>query len=190
MIKIIGGKFKKTNLEVPEDYVRPTSALKREAIFSILESYAHKNSINLYKNIAILDLYAGSGSVGLEAGPKIMILKDQKLTRKKENLGEIVISGENVFRGYESNEKANKESFFIDNEKIWFRTGDQGKFDKNNFLYITGRLKEIINRGGEKISPREIDDVLLEHQLVEQAVTFSIPLKVEWNYGKNWYEAH
>ena len=67
MIKIIGGKFKKTNLEVPEDYVRPTSALKREAIFSILESYAHKNSINLYKNMAILDLYAGSGSVGLEA---------------------------------------------------------------------------------------------------------------------------
>ena len=67
MIKIIGGKFKKTNLAVPEDYVRPTSALKREAIFSILESYAHKNSINLYKNMAILDLYAGSGSVGLEA---------------------------------------------------------------------------------------------------------------------------
>ena len=67
MIKIIGGNFKKTNLEVPLNFVRPTSAIKREAIFSVLESYAHKNSINIYKDMAILDLFAGSGSVGLEA---------------------------------------------------------------------------------------------------------------------------
>ena len=67
MIKIIGGKFKKTNLEVQKKFVRPTSALKREAIFSILESYSLKKSINIYKNKAIIDLYAGSGAVGLEA---------------------------------------------------------------------------------------------------------------------------
>ena len=67
MIKIIGGKFKKTKLEVQKINVRPTSALKREAIFSVLESYAYKNSISLYENKAIIDLYAGSGSVGLEA---------------------------------------------------------------------------------------------------------------------------
>lgn len=67
MIKIIGGNYKKTNLEVPKNFVRPTSAIKREAIFSILESYAHNKSINLYKNMAVMDLYAGSGSVGLEA---------------------------------------------------------------------------------------------------------------------------
>ena len=67
MIKIIGGNFKKTKLQVHEKFVRPTSAIKREAIFSILESYAYKKSLNLYSNKAILDLYAGSGSVGLEA---------------------------------------------------------------------------------------------------------------------------
>ena len=113
MIKIIGGKFKKTNLEVPEDYVRPTSALKREAIFSILESYAHKNSINLYKNMAILDLYAGSGSVGLEAISRgiskgifveikkevIDILKKNCLKICKDNQFEIINQDvENIFK--------------------------------------------------------------------------------------------
>ena len=67
MIKIIGGNFKKTNLEVQKEFVRPTSALKREAIFSVLESYALKKLINIYQNKAIIDLYAGSGAVGLEA---------------------------------------------------------------------------------------------------------------------------
>ena len=67
MIKIIGGDFKKTNLEVLANSVRPTSGIKRGAIFSILESYAYKNSINLYNNMAVLDLYAGSGAIGLEA---------------------------------------------------------------------------------------------------------------------------
>ena len=67
MPKIIGGKFKKTRIEVPSNLVRPTSALKREAIFAILESYAIKNSINIYKNKSIIDIYSGSGSIGLEA---------------------------------------------------------------------------------------------------------------------------
>jgi len=67
MIKIIAGKYKRSNLIVPENNVRPTSALKKEAIFSIIESYALKNSIDLYKNKAVMDIFAGSGSVGLEA---------------------------------------------------------------------------------------------------------------------------
>ena len=67
MIKIIGGKFKQTNLSVLKDFVRPTSSIKREAIFSTIESYALKNYKNLYKNNAVIDLFAGSGSVGLEA---------------------------------------------------------------------------------------------------------------------------
>ena len=67
MIKIIGGKYKRSNLVVPTKNVRPTSAIKREAVFSIIESYTYKNSINLYKNKAVLDIFAGSGSVGLEA---------------------------------------------------------------------------------------------------------------------------
>lgn len=67
MIKIIGGKYKRSNLFVPKTDVRPTSSMIRESIFSILESYALRNSIEIYKNKAVLDIFAGSGSLGLEA---------------------------------------------------------------------------------------------------------------------------
>ena len=67
MPNIIGGKYKKTTLDVPSKLVRPTSAFKREAIFSILESYAIKHSIEIYKKKSIIDIFAGSGLVGLEA---------------------------------------------------------------------------------------------------------------------------
>ncbi len=85
--------------------------------------------------------------------------------------GEIVIRGENVTTGYENNPKANAEGF----TNGWFRTGDQGVMDDEGYLTITGRLKEIINRGGEKISPREVDEVLMDHPAVQQVVTFAIP---------------
>ena len=85
--------------------------------------------------------------------------------------GEIVIRGPNVTRGYENNPKANAEGF----TNGWFRTGDQGAMDADGYLSITGRLKEIINRGGEKISPREVDEVLMDHPAVAQVVTFAIP---------------
>ena len=67
MPNIIGGKYKRTKLNVPNDLVRPTSALKREAIFSIIESYSLKHSIEIYKNKSIIDMFAGSGLIGLEA---------------------------------------------------------------------------------------------------------------------------
>ena len=88
-----------------------------------------------------------------------------------EAIGEVVIRGPNVTRGYENNPKANAEGF----RDGWFRTGDQGRLDKHGYLTITGRLKEIINRGGEKISPREVDDVLMDHPAVAQVVTFAVP---------------
>jgi acyl-CoA synthetase (AMP-forming)/AMP-acid ligase II len=74
-------------------------------------------------------------------------------------------------RGYENNPKANADAF-IDG---WFRTGDQGVMDADGYISIVGRLKEIINRGGEKISPREVDEILMEHPAVRQCVTFSVP---------------
>ena len=86
-------------------------------------------------------------------------------------MGEVVIRGPNVTLGYESNPTANAEAF----SNGWFRTGDQGRLDSEGYLTITGRLKEIINRGGEKISPREVDEILLDHPAVAQAVTFAIP---------------
>ena len=80
-------------------------------------------------------------------------------------------AGENVTAGYENNPKANGEAFV----NGWFRTGDQGVIDDDGYLTLTGRLKEIINRGGEKISPREVDEALMDHPAVLQAVTFAMP---------------
>ena len=88
-----------------------------------------------------------------------------------EAVGEIVIRGENVFAGYENNPKANAEAFV----NGWFRTGDQGVKDAEGYVRLTGRLKEIINRGGEKISPREIDEAIMDHPAILQAVAFATP---------------
>jgi acetyltransferase-like isoleucine patch superfamily enzyme/acyl carrier protein len=86
-------------------------------------------------------------------------------------IGEVVIAGNNVTAGYENNPTANEKAF----TNGWFRTGDQGRFDEDGYLFLTGRLKEIINRGGEKIAPREVDEILLQHPAVGQAVTFAVP---------------
>ena len=88
-------------------------------------------------------------------------------------IGEIVIRGPNVTVGYKNNDEANAEAF----TNGWFRTGDQGVVDDDGYFRLTGRLKEIINRGGEKISPREVDEVLLNHPAVAQVVTFAVPHK-------------
>ena len=86
-------------------------------------------------------------------------------------VGEIVIRGPNVTPGYENNPQANAASFTAG----WFRTGDEGVMDGDGYVTITGRLKEIINRGGEKISPKEVDEVLMDHPAVHQVVTFAVP---------------
>ncbi|MBT3192807.1 MAG: AMP-binding protein, partial [Verrucomicrobia bacterium] len=85
--------------------------------------------------------------------------------------GEIVIRGPNVTEGYENNPEANATAF----TNGWFRTGDQGVMDEDAFFTLTGRLKEIINRGGEKISPGEVDVVLMDHPAVQQVCTFAMP---------------
>ena len=112
------------------------------------------------------------GSVGIAAGPEVAIMdeSDSKLIDIGK-VGEIVIRGPNVTPGYENNPEANASSF----ADGWFRTGDQGVMDEEGYILITGRLKEIINRGGEKISPREVDEVLMDHPAVAQAVTFAMP---------------
>ena len=111
------------------------------------------------------------GTVGRAAGPEVSIMNEEGLLLSMGDVGEVVIKGPNVTSGYENNPKANNEAF----KNGWFRTGDQGKLDVDGYLTITGRLKEIINRGGEKISPLEIDDVLIDHPSVEQVVTFAMP---------------
>ena len=91
--------------------------------------------------------------------------------KRAGELGEIVIRGRNVTAGYEANPDANAKAF----TNGWFRTGDQGVMDENGYLRLTGRLKELINRGGEKISPLEIDTVIMDHPAVAQVVTFGMP---------------
>jgi acyl-CoA synthetase (AMP-forming)/AMP-acid ligase II len=86
-------------------------------------------------------------------------------------LGEIVIRGRNVTGGYEANPDANAKAF----TNGWFRTGDQGVIDQDGYLRLTGRLKELINRGGEKISPLEVDTIIMDHPAVAQVVTFAVP---------------
>jgi acyl-CoA synthetase (AMP-forming)/AMP-acid ligase II len=111
------------------------------------------------------------GSVGVAAGPEMAIMTADGGLLPPGGVGEIVIRGPSVTAGYENNPKANGEAF----AHGWFHTGDQGTMDGDGYIRITGRLKEIINRGGEKISPREVDEVLMDHPAVQQVVTFAMP---------------
>jgi acyl-CoA synthetase (AMP-forming)/AMP-acid ligase II len=111
------------------------------------------------------------GAVGIAAGPEIAIMDDTNTILPQGEVGEVVIRGPNVTPGYDNNPDANAKAF----TDGWFRTGDQGRLDEEGYLFLTGRLKEQINRGGEKISPLEIDVVLLDHPAVAQACTFGIP---------------
>ncbi len=111
------------------------------------------------------------GTVGQAAGPEVAIMSEDGVLLARGETGEIVIRGPNVTAGYESNPKANAEAF----HNGWFRTGDQGVMDAEGYVSITGRLKEIINRGGEKISPREVDEILMDHPAVAQVVCFGMP---------------
>lgn len=112
------------------------------------------------------------GSVGLGQGVEIRILDDQGDEVPQGVAAEICIRGENVTKGYINNDKANKEAF---TKGGFFRTGDQGKKDEDGYVIITGRIKELINRGGEKISPIELDHVIAGHPDVSEAVSFAIP---------------
>jgi len=112
-----------------------------------------------------------AGSVGPAAGPEVAILDEEGRPLPAGATGEVAIRGPNVTAGYVANPAANASAF----TNGWFRTGDQGVLDKDGYLTITGRLKEMINRGGEKISPREVDDLLMNHPAVAQAVTFALP---------------
>jgi acyl-CoA synthetase (AMP-forming)/AMP-acid ligase II len=112
-----------------------------------------------------------AGSVGIAAGPDVATMGSDGALLPAGELGEVVIRGRNVTAGYENNVRANADAF----TNGWFRTGDQGVIDADGYLRLTGRLKELINRGGEKFSPLEVDAVLMDHPAVAQCVTFAVP---------------
>ena len=111
------------------------------------------------------------GSVGRATGIKIGVMDEAGSLLAADTQGEVVIQGQSVIDAYVNNPEANEKSF----TGGWFRTGDQGVLDGGGYLSLVGRLKEMINRGGEKIAPREIDDVLLQHPAVAEAVAFGLP---------------
>ena len=112
------------------------------------------------------------GCVGPAAGPEVTIMNDVGEELISGDEGEIVIRGPNVTSGYLANPEANATAF---HEGGWFRTGDQGIMDEDGYVKVTGRSKEIINRGGEKIAPLEIDEVILDHEAVAQVCSFAVP---------------
>ena len=111
------------------------------------------------------------GSVGPANGPDLCILDDAGVRAADGVEGEVYVRGAGVMQAYRNNPQANAQSF----RDGWFATGDLGYLDGDGYLFLTGRKKELINRAGEKIAPREIDEVLLTHPAVAQAVTFAMP---------------
>jgi acyl-CoA synthetase (AMP-forming)/AMP-acid ligase II len=151
----------------------PQVLAELEQVFNapVLESYGMTEASHQMTSNPLPPRPHKPGTVGVAAGPEVGIMSEEGKLLGPNATGEVVIRGLNVTNGYENNPKANAEGF----THGWFRTGDQGVLDAEGYLSITGRLKEIINRGGEKISPREVDEVLMDHPAVQQVVTFAMP---------------
>ncbi|MAW49030.1 MAG: AMP-dependent synthetase, partial [Gammaproteobacteria bacterium] len=169
------------NLELAKNLklrlVRSSSASLPPAVFEklnkvfncpVIEAYGMTEATHQMTSNPLPPKKQKAGFVGIPAGPEVAIMNDNNQIMKNSEIGEICIKGNNVTSGYENNPEANESSF----SNGWFRTGDQGFFDKDGYLKISGRLKEIINKGGEKISPLEVDNVLMDHPSIEQAVCF------------------
>ena len=150
----------------------PRTLHEIEALFQspVIEAYGMTEASH---QMASNPLPPGSrkpGSVGVPAGVEIAVMDEAGQQQEPDERGEIVIRGAGVTAGYENNPEANAKAY----TDGWFRTGDQGYLDNEGYLFITGRLKEIVNRGGEKISPREVDEALLDHPAVAQATAFAV----------------
>jgi acyl-CoA synthetase (AMP-forming)/AMP-acid ligase II len=157
----------------------PQLMAEMEAAFGapVLEAYGMTEAAHQMASNPLPPLARKPGSVGRGTQVDIAILDDAGNILAPGATGEVSIKGRNVFSGYEGNAQANAESF----ANGWFRTGDQGILDQDGYLTLVGRIKELINRGGEKISPREIDEALLRHPAVAEACCFGIPDRV---YGE------
>jgi acyl-CoA synthetase (AMP-forming)/AMP-acid ligase II len=152
-----------------------------EAAFGapVLEAYAMTEAAHQMTSNPLPPLARKPGSVGLGQGVEVKILDQSGTPVPPGTEAEICIRGPNVTRGYLNNDKANAESYTADG---FFRTGDQGKLDADGYVIITGRIKELINKGGEKISPIELDNTLGQHPAVAEAVSFAME---DAHYGQD-----
>jgi oxalate---CoA ligase len=135
----------------------------------VIESYGMTEAAHQMASNPLPPRARKPGSVGIPVGTQLAILEQDGTAAGTGLTGEVAVMGDNVMRGYEDAPDARA---FCGG---WFRTGDQGYVDQDGYVFITGRLKELINRGGEKIAPREIDEALLAHPAVRQAVAFAVP---------------
>ncbi|WFD36345.1 oxalate--CoA ligase [Malassezia cuniculi] len=147
----------------------------------VLEAYAMTEAAHQMTTNPLPPATHKPGTVGFGHGVEVRILNERGEELPVGVAGEVCVRGSNVTKGYVNNEKANRESFFraefghpaeVDG---FLRTGDEGKKDEDGYLQLTGRIKELINRSGEKISPLEVDAALLAIPSVQEAVSFSIP---------------
>jgi len=146
-------------------------ALERTFGVPVLQSYGMTEASHQVASNPLPPAARKPGSVGRPAGPEVAIMDVEGNILAPGEMGEVVIRGDNVTAGYEANPDANAAAFVHG----WFRTGDQGRFDEDGYLWLTGRFKELINRGGEKVSPLEIEAVIMEHPGVQQVVVFAVP---------------
>ncbi|MGH6717778.1 MAG: acyl--CoA ligase [Alphaproteobacteria bacterium] len=144
-----------------------------EAAFGcpVIESYGMTEAAHQMTSNPLPPAPRKPGTVGVAAGPEVAIMDGAGVLLPAGSRGEVVIRGDSVTGGYAANPDANAKAF----TSGWFRTGDEGVLDDDGYLTITGRLKEIINRGGEKVSPLEVDEVLMDHPAIAQVVTFAMP---------------
>jgi acyl-CoA synthetase (AMP-forming)/AMP-acid ligase II len=143
---------------------------KIEGVFGVpfVEAYGMTEAAHQMTSNPLPPRHRKAGSVGVGTGLRISIMDEDGNHLGTNQRGEIAIQGANVFRGYENNPEANAHAFV----NGWFRTGDQGFLDADCYLHLTGRIKDIIIRGGENIAPHEVDEILLRHPAVAAAVTF------------------
>ena len=137
----------------------------------VLEAYAMTEAAHQMTSNPLPPASCKPGSVGIGQGVEVAILDADNKEVSQSSEGEISIRGANVTKGYLNNPAANAESFTPGG---FFRTGDQGRIDPEGYVTITGRIKELINKGGEKISPIELDNVLARHPGVAEAVSFAV----------------
>lgn len=151
----------------------PALMAEAEALFGIpvLQTFGMTEAGPLITSTGFDAANRVQGSVGRSCGTEIGIFDEDWKRRQPDTEGEVAIRGPNVFSGYEADPVANLAAF----RDGWFRTGDLGRVDPEGRLFLTGRIKELVNRGGEKINLREVDDALLSHPAVQEAASFPIP---------------
>jgi len=151
--------------------------LEQRFAVPVLEAYGMTEATHQIACNPLPPALRKAGSVGLAAGVEVAIFNERGRPFGPDCEGEIVIRGASVISGYLGDPSATEQSF----TGGWFRTGDIGLIDRDGYIFLKGRSKELINRGGIKISPHEIEEVLLEHSNVAEAVVFAVP---DWRLGE------